>query len=422
MIKGHDFPNHLSNIRKVLSRIRESGLTLNALKCKFFQTSLPYLGHIIDSGTIRIDPACTRPIIDMPTPSNVKSVKEFLGMAQFCDRFIPNFSILAAPLHELTQPQAPFHWTPECQTAFDSIKTMLTSAPVLRAPESSDFFILETDACDKGEGVCLKVRASDDCSEHIVAYASRKFNSTEVNWNIVEKEAHAIIFGTKKFRHYLIGKPFLLRTDNRNNTFIQSKREPKSRKLLNWALELSEFDYEIEHIPSKNNGISDCLSRLYSVNLISELTPEFSDDEVITLQTNDIAICAAKEYLLAGKRNFDVQRLGPLKKHRSKLSLSTNGMLLWKGRLVVPTTLRPKVLQLCHDHPSAGHFAIHRTWNRLSELYIWPNAHDDVVNWVNRDITRNPYSQSSLLSVLSLYVMILQALSSQKHLVEISTH
>ena len=382
VIKGRDFSNHLSNVRKVLSRIREAGLTLNALKCKFFQTSLPYLGHIIDHGTIRIDPERTRTITDMPTPSNARSVKEFLGMAQFCDRFIPHFSIIATPLHELTQPHVPFQWTPQCQTAFDRIKNMLTTAPVLRAPESSDFFILETDACDKGEGVCLKVRTNNGHAEHIVAYASRKFNSTEANWNIVEKEAHAITFGTKKFRHYLLGKQFLLRTDNRINTFIQSKREPKSRKLLNWALELSEFDYKIHHIPSKNNGISDCLSRLYSVNLISELTPEFSNEELNNLQTNDPSIGAAKEYLITGKKAFDVSRLGPLKKYRNKLSLSSDGLLLWKDRFVIPRALHSKVLSLCHDHPSAGHFAVDRTWNRLSELYFWPNAHDDVVNWV----------------------------------------
>ena len=78
---------------------------------------------------------------------------------------------------------------------------------------------------------------------------------------------------------------------------MQSKREPRSRKLLNWALELSEFDYKIQHIPSKNNGISDCFSRLYSVNLISELTPEISNAEIINLQTNDSYISAAKDYL-----------------------------------------------------------------------------------------------------------------------------
>ena len=122
---------------------------------------------------------------------------------------------------------------------------MLTTAPALHAPLNSDFFILETDACDKGEGACLKVRSNTNGAEHIVAYASQKFNDTEACWNIVEKEAHALRFVNKKFRHYLLGKQFLLHTDNQSNTFKQSKREPKSWKLLNWALELSKFYYKV---------------------------------------------------------------------------------------------------------------------------------------------------------------------------------
>ena len=129
VIKGCDFAMHVSNVRKVLSRIGESGLTLNALKCNFFQTSLPYLGHIIDNGNICIDPECTRIIVNIPMPSNEKSLKEFLGMAQFCYRFISHFSTIAAPVHALTQPSVPFQWTIECLAAFDKIKDMLTIAP-----------------------------------------------------------------------------------------------------------------------------------------------------------------------------------------------------------------------------------------------------------------------------------------------------
>eukprot|EP00795_Rhopilema_esculentum_P009397 gene9397-biopygen10865 len=205
VIKGLDFTDHLSNVRRVLARIRQSGLTLNALKCKFFQTSLPYLGHFIDKGHIRLDPARIQSITDFPVPSNAKSLKEFLGMAQFCDRFVPHFSVVAAPLHELAKPTSTFVWTPEAQAAFEALKQLLSSAPVLRAPTSTDSFILEVDASDRGEGACLKATNTSDGKTYIVAYASRKFNETESRWNIVEKEAHAIIFATEKFRHYLLG-------------------------------------------------------------------------------------------------------------------------------------------------------------------------------------------------------------------------
>ena len=153
--------------------------------------------------------------------------------------------------------------------------------------------------------------------------------------------------------------------DNRVNTYIRSKRSPKSRKLLIWALELSEFDYEIEHIPSKNNAVSDCLSRVYSVNsIIMDLQPEFSSEELIEHQSKDRSICEAKEYLLS-KQNFDINRLGPLKRYRNHLTISTEGILKWKSFPVIPEQLRSTVLRICHDHASSGNFGIDRTWLRL---------------------------------------------------------
>ena len=353
---------------------------------------MPYLGHVIDHGQIRLDPSRVQSIVNLPAPTTTRKLKEFLGMAQFCDRFLPHYSEIASPLHHLTENEVPFNWTQECETAFNTVKKLLTDAPLVRAPDSRDFFILETDASDTGEGACLKARSYADGKEYIVAYASRKFNTTETKWTIVEKEAHAIVFATQKFRHYLFGKPFLLRTDNRVNTYIQSKRSPKSRKLLNWALELSEFNYEIEHIPSKNNAISDCLSRMHSVNPITmDLQPEFSSEELIEHQSKDRSICAAKEYLLS-KHNFDINRLGPLKRYRKNLTLSAEGILKWKSFPVIPEQLRSTVLRICHDHASSGHFGIDRTWTRLSSAYFWPNARNDVTNWVRSCLTCSSFN------------------------------
>ena len=115
--------------------------------------------------------------------------------------------------------------------------------------------------------------------EHLVAYSSKKFDSIEQCWNIVEKEAYAIIYAVEKHRHYLIGKKFLLHVDNRVVTYLNSKRIPKSGKLLNWALELSEYYFEIQHVPSKNNEISDALTRIYAIATLLELQPELSTTE-----------------------------------------------------------------------------------------------------------------------------------------------
>ena len=183
-----------------------------------------------------------------------------------------------------------------------------------------------------------------------------------------------------------------MHADNRINTCLQSKRSPKSPKLLNWALALSEFDYEVQHIRSKNNGISDCLSRIHSINVLFELKPETSLNDLKTAQSQDPHLHAAINYLAANRRYFDVKLLGPLARQRKKLYVSSDGILYWKQCVVIQQQLRSSVLQLCHNHLSSGHFGIDRTWARFSNTYYWPNAKDDVTNWIKSCETSNAFN------------------------------
>ena len=107
-VKGRTFPEHKQIVIQVLQRIRETGFTLNALKCYFFQHRLPYLGHIIDNSKITLDPSRIKAIHEFPVPTTVKSLRSFLGMAQFCDHLVPHFSTIASPLHELTKSNTRF--------------------------------------------------------------------------------------------------------------------------------------------------------------------------------------------------------------------------------------------------------------------------------------------------------------------------
>ena len=197
-----------------------------------------------------------------------------MGMTQFCNQFIENLNPILAPLHHLTKVSTPFVWSEECNTAFETVKQMLTQSPVLCSPSDSNHFISETDASNIGTGSCLKI--SDPHGwESIVGYHSVKFHDTEINWNVVEKEAHAIINAVQQNQHYLIGKRFSIRTDSRVLTYLLSKHRPKNKKLLNWALELSEYEFDIVHIPSKFNTISDYLSRLERVCSVLQM-PSFT--------------------------------------------------------------------------------------------------------------------------------------------------
>ena len=167
IVKGRSFPEHLNNVRQVLDCTRECGFTLNALKCRFFQVKFPYLGHVIENGNISLDPERIHSIIDFPAPTNVKALRRFIGMEQFCSHFIPHLNVELAPLYHLTRKNVPYDSTSEYQTSFDFVKEKLTTAPVLHSPSTSDSFILETDASDLGIGCCLKV-SSGNGEEFIV--------------------------------------------------------------------------------------------------------------------------------------------------------------------------------------------------------------------------------------------------------------
>ena len=378
-VKGRTYETHLKNARRVLQRIKDCGFTLNALKCSLFQKRVKYLGHVVENGTVSVDPERVSKIQSIPVPRDTKSLRRFIGMVQWCSRFLPRLNDTLSPLTNLLRKGSAYDWTPECQTAFDSVKNQLSKPPVLRSPTAFDDFILETDASDTGIGGCLKILSPGSNMESLVGFHSEKFDDQHKRWHIVEKEAFSILQNVQTFKHYLIGKRFTLRTDNRILTYMKTS---KSKKLANWALQLSDFNFDIVHIPSSDNRISDFFSRIYEhVCIVSELSPALSSDHLRAAQEADKHLHQAVRYV-NGKKNFDVEKLGPLKRYRKFLKLDENGVLLWKTKVVLPAKFQHLVLGLAHDHPAAGHFAEDRTWKNVTSKFFWPGAHDDVVNWV----------------------------------------
>ena len=378
-VKGRTFESHLKNARRVLQRIRECGFTLNALKCSLFQNKVKYLGHIVENGMVALDPERISKIQSIPAPRDTKSLRRFIGMVQYCSRFLPRLNDTLSPLTNLLRKGSVYDWSLECQTAFDSVKNQLSEPPVLRSPTAFDDFILETDASDTGIGGCLKILSPGNNTEFLVGFHSEKFDDQHKRWHIVEKEAYSILQNVQTFKHYLIGKRFTLRTDNRILAYMKTS---KSKKLANWALQLSDFNFDIVHIPSTDNRISDFFSRIYEhVCIVSELSPILSPDQLRAAQHADKHLHQAVRYV-NDKRNFDVEKLGPIKRYRKFLTLDENGVLRWKSKIVLPAQFQHRVLEIAHDHPAAGHFAEDRTWKNVTSKFFWPGAHNDVVNWV----------------------------------------
>ena len=169
------------------------------------------------------------------------------------------------------------------QTSFDEIISILSS-PELYTPCKGDRFILEADASGIGIGCCLKAKTGH--YEYIVGNCSDKFSNSELNWNIVEKEAFALVYNIRHFQHFLVGYPFTVRCDNRIVTYLQNKHKPRNKKLLHWALEADMIIHLLTFHP-KNNIINDCFSRNTFVSTIHYIDNHFKIDEFVIAQQND---------------------------------------------------------------------------------------------------------------------------------------
>ena len=190
----------------------------------------------------------------------------------------------------------------------------MTEAPILQTPSKRDVLIPETDACNTGLGSCLKFIDRQSGVEHVVSYHSHI---------IVEKECYAVIHSLRNFRHYLTNTKFIIKTDNRTITYLNKKNDIKNSRLLHWALELNDYDYDIVHIPARSNQLSDSLSRinLLSLNFSTVIVADVTLDELIREQENDIELKVVKKYL-SNSNDFDMGELGPYKRYRSNLHIT----------------------------------------------------------------------------------------------------
>ena len=176
-------------------------------------------------------------------------------------RFVENFSTIAAPLSDLTKKGAPdkVQWTPECQRAFDTLKSVLTANPVLTLPDLQKTFILRTDASETGIGGCLLQQDKDLL--HPITYVSRKLVEREQKYGIMEKECLAIVWAVSKLGKYLLGKEFVIETDHKPLSFLEKNRS-SSPRLSRWALSLQNYTFSVGHISGPTNALADILSRL----------------------------------------------------------------------------------------------------------------------------------------------------------------
>ena len=252
--------SHLDELRRVFMRVKQAGLTIKPSKCFFGYTSVEFVGHRIDQHTVKPLSGKVDQVMDAETPTTKKQLRAFLGLIGYYRRYIDGFATLSAPLTDALKGgvRTALVWGPEQTSAFEALKAKLCCNPVLRLPDLSRTFVLRTDASDVGLGAMLLQEFEDGLFP--VAYASRKLNSAERNYAIVERECLAVVWSIMKFSKYLTARRFVLQVDNRPLSFLHTAKLSNPR-VMRWALALQAFSFRAEAIRGSDNVGADFLSR-----------------------------------------------------------------------------------------------------------------------------------------------------------------
>ena len=258
VIYANSLEEHTRKFRILLERLDKANLTLQPEKCLFLRKEVCYLGHVITQEGVKPDPKKVEAVRKFPQPRNAKNIKQFLGLAGYYRRFIPDFSTIAKPLSFLLKKNVLFKWTNSQHESFNKLKDILCTHPLLQYPDFSKPFIVSCDASNYGIGGVLN--QNFDGKNLPIAYASRTLSDVEINYATIEKELLAILFSVETFRPYLYGRKFTLETDHRPLVWLHNVKNPNS-KLVRWRYRLNEYDYEIIYKKGITNLNADALSR-----------------------------------------------------------------------------------------------------------------------------------------------------------------
>ncbi|KAL7726291.1 hypothetical protein ACLKA6_008470 [Drosophila palustris] len=370
VVIGATKEQHVANLREVFHRLRAAYLKLNRKKCSFIRKRLVYLGHVISGEGICTDPEKVEAIQNLKASTTCKELRQCLGLASWYRRFVPNFATLVQPMTELLKKGKKWFWGEEQEEALRQLKEKLTTAPVLACPDFSAKFVLQTDASDYGLGAVLTQVV--DGQERIIAYASRKLLKAEMNYSATEKECLAIVWSIRKLQCYLEGYRFDVVTDHLALKWLNSIESPTGR-VARWALELQQFQFDVHYRRGKLNVVADALSR-HPLDTFQQAVEAALPCKWIESMRARITEEPAKFADYTEENGQLYRNLG----HRA----DDEDFIPWK--LCVPSGHRRRVLQECHDAPTAGHQGVRKTVARLSQRYYWPGMFRDAARYVKR--------------------------------------
>ncbi|XP_053373962.1 uncharacterized protein K02A2.6-like [Mercenaria mercenaria] len=336
---------HLQRLEEVLRRLHTHNIKLNANKCVFMAKNVVFMGHLVDEEGIHPTDDKVEAVMKAPVPTDVGTLKSYLGLLNYYGSFIPNLSTMLHPLHQLLRKGAKWEWSAECQEAFDRSKDELSGTGVLIHYDEQKPVILACDASAYGVGAVIS-HVMEDGTEKPIAYASRTLAPAE--------------------RNYSQGIPTLA-----------------ASRLQRWAILLSGYQYDIKYRKSSAHGNCDGLSRLPVTSSEVESTDDLvSFIEELPVEARVIADATRKcpilskviDFVLSGwPKHNDDPKIRPYFSKRFELGVD-RGVLLWGLRVIIPETLRNTILSELHDQ----HLGVNRMKSLARGYVWWPNLDSEL--------------------------------------------
>ena len=361
-------------------------------KCEFWLKEVSFLGHVISSGGIAVDPSKIDAVLKWETPKSATEIQSFLGLAGYYRNFIEGFSKLALPLTQLTRKGQAYVWDVACEKSFVELKKKLTTAPVLILPNLNESFVVYCDASKMGLGGVLMQNGQ------VVAYASRQLRVHERNYPTHDLELAAVVFVLKMWRHYLFGSRFEVFSDHKSLKYLFDQKELNMRQ-RRWLVLLKDYNFDLNYHPGKANVVADALSRksLHMSMLMVrelELIEQFRDMSLVCEANSDSVklgmlrlTSSILEEIREGQRS-DLKLVDQLtlinQGNGGEFKIDENGVMRFRNRVCIPDVpeLKKSILKEGNRSGLSIHPGATKMYHDLKKLFWWPGMKKDVAGFV----------------------------------------
>lgn len=386
IIPSKSFTEGLQRLESVLSLFADAGLTLKLSKCNFFGKKVEYLGFEVSHDGISPGSNKIEAVAQFPTPENQHHIRQFLGLASFFRRFVPNFSVIARPLTHLLKKDSVWSWGQEQETAFRTLQQKLVEKPVLALYDPQAETELHTDACKFGvAGILLQRDLNGPLRP--VAYFSRQTTPEEQNYSAYDLETLAVVASLQKFRVYLVGIQFKIITDCNSLRATFQKRDMIPR-VARWWGQMQEYNFSIDYRPGQQMAHVDALSRNPITSGPRDVLTVSEDSWLVTVQKADSEIQRIVGVLKDPNLDNVIEIKSNYKVKNDKLFRITPQGDRW----VVPKGVRWQVVKQNHD--DIGHFSLDKTLEKVKATYWFPKMSTFIKKYV-KSCLECAYAKSS---------------------------